>query len=231
MPTTQPLDEDELGDIFEGQLKPIAGFGQVAPQAPTPSAPKAAMPKATPRVEPAKQVAEPRTATEPETRHSPIKGTVRLTGIKAPNISLSGHKEQPQPSQQTVRNAVQTAPQKRENAYEDKDVLEAWKRFIRDNNAEHLLVNAMRAVEPRRVSGDTFCLAQSNVHLHYIREDIERLTRYVRNAAGNDNISFVFEEVSEDSPIVWNERELLQKMIEANPSMGEFIRDLKLKIM
>lgn len=219
MPTTQPLDEDELGDILGGPLKSIAGFAQ--PNiTPSGEAPRASVPK------PA--VAKP-SASKTEVPSTP---TVRkFKDLRSPSLSLNGNRAAPvkdtkssssQPAQSTVS---RSAP------YKPSDVEAAWNLFIDRNGAEYLLVNAMRMASPVHVSDNTFRIAQSNIHLGYIREHLQRLTKYVRDSVNNDNVVFELQEVSEDSPLAWNDRELIRHIIENNPDVGQFLTDLDLHIL
>ena len=89
----------------------------------------------------------------------------------------------------------------------------------------------MRMIKPERVADDTYRLAQSNIHLKYIGENMDRITAYVRAATGNSRVAFSLFEVSEDSPLAWNERELLRHIIEKSPEVEKFISGLGLKLM
>lgn len=225
MPTAQPLDEDELGDIFEGPLKSIAGFATTTP---TPQVKETAATKTVAAENPVSTVSQSET---PKTAGIP-KGNIRLTGIRTPGVGLSGfkHKEEESGGTPAVSAKGANGPA-RNGKYADEDVTAAWERFIKTNTAEHLLVNAMRVTSPKRIENDTFLLTQSAVHLGYISENLRRLTEYIRDAVGNDKIAFKLQEVSEDSPLIWNDRELLGHIIENNPTVGEFVTKLGLKLL
>lgn len=119
----------------------------------------------------------------------------------------------------------------RTGRYTDDDITAAWDKFIDLNPGEHLLINAMRMARPVRLSGDTFSVAQSKIHLGYIHEGMPRIRRFVRDKVMNDSVEFVLNEVSEDSPLAWNDRELVRHIVENNPAVGEFINALKLSIL
>lgn len=233
MPTTQPLDEDELGDIAEGPLKPIAAFSAPAaqPDAPTPVPAQGAHNANAPQPVPTAigtGVAAPiqSAQTAPATRFRP-------KGISTPGISLSGKSTFNKVPETAQNNPTHTeAPRQVLNTpYTESDVVKAWKAFIETYAAEHVLVNAMRASTPKLMGEDTFRIAQSSVHLDYISEHLVRITDFVHNFVHNSNIVFTLEEVSEDSPLVWCERELLEHMKESNPGLSDFITDLNLKLL
>ena len=53
----------------------------------------------------------------------------------------------------------------------------------------------------------------------------------LRNATLNDHINIMVEiNQGEASPHTWNERQVLQHMIENNPSLRDFIADMQLSI-
>ena len=216
MPTTQPLDKDELSDIVEGPIKSIAAFSQV-------SGSVERKPVASPQ-----PVAIREEASAPNSQRNGI----RLKNIKTPTLGLGGKEfvaqsEKPDvPADETV--ALRSV---RTTKYTPKEVSEAWQKFIDRNGGEHLLVNAMRLAFPQQIDGDVFRIAQSEIHLAYIRENLDRLMKFVRNELQNDQIQFRFEEVSQDSPLAWNDRELLKHIIESNPAIGKFIVDLDLHIL
>ena len=231
MPTTQPLD-DELGDFFEGPLKSIAVNAEnvtdadaekpVRKNEPSVSSQPAATPKATDTPQVGKTVtAAPGTS---------MQGNLKFSKLRTPSMGLNNDFRQ---TASTDTSAVSAQPSgvNNDKAYTDNDVLNAWSLFIENNKAEHLLTNAMRVATPVRLSDHTFRVAQSEIHLNYINENLNRITEFVRTRVGNSNITFVLEKVSKESPLVWNERELLQHMVEQNPSIKPFISQLNLKLI
>lgn len=144
-------------------------------------------------------------------------------------MSLSGASENSLPK--TPEKRTVAAGVKREAPYIDADILNAWQQFIDLNKPEHLLVNAMRVAVPDRLADHNYRVAQSSIHLNYIAENLARITAFVRDKVGNDNVAFTLQEVSAESPLVWNERELLQHIVEENPGVGKFISSLHLKLM
>ena len=216
MPTTQPLD-DELGDIAEGPLKSIAGFAQPGAQIKG-QAPRAAVPRlSTP---------QPQTAVA-----SVSTGARHFANVRTPSVGLNGvSATRATANAGTIAKNTVTSTPGRSSVYTEKDILTAWQQFIGANAAEHLLINAMKVVNPAPLGNDTYNIAQSNIHLTYIRDALGRITDYVRGFVNNDKVNFVLEEVSEDSPLVWNDREFLQHVAEEHPAVAKFIIDLGLTL-
>ena len=232
MPTTQPLDEDSIGDIAGGPLKPIAAFtqpvtGQVAGGDTRQPANSTAVYTQPPSVPSRDTVSSSHNQTAPQ----PPRGSFKPTGLNTPGISLSGKKPGAtgQPSSTTVSSTSKHSDNLNE-PYTDADIMKAWNAFIQQFASEHVLVNAMRMATPVRVSDDVFRIAQSKVHLDYISENLSRITSFIHSQIRNSKVTFTLEEVSEESPLVWNERELVANMIKANPTLADFIRHLKLKL-
>lgn len=89
----------------------------------------------------------------------------------------------------------------------------------------------MRMAQPVRHGSDCFSISQSRIHLGYIQEGMPDIIKFVRDKVMNDGVTFVLNEVSEDSPLAWNDRELIEHIVENNPAVGDFINSLKLSII
>lgn len=228
MPTTEPL--DDVGDDAGGPLEPIAEFAaalvggaEVSGQPPRATVPT---PRAT-TTAPGASAAAGRAQTPAA---SPA-GPRRFTSLRTPGVGLSGKRVAP--GAETSRDAATagTPHALRSASYPDADLVRAWKGFVAAHSGEHLLVNAMRAVTPTRLTGDKFRVAHSEVHIGLIGENIGRIRSEVADAVSNDHIEFVLEAVSEDSPLAWNDHELIRHIVEDNPQVGKFIETLKLSLL
>lgn len=154
--------------------------------------------------------------------------------MRSPGVSLSGQKAKLPGEDSAARQASApstVAVTAAKTPYTDSDISAAWQDFTVANSAEHLLINAMRAALPQRMAQDRYKVAQSRIHLGYISENIARITDFVRQKVKNEDVEFILEEVSEDSPLVWSERELLRHIVENNPATADFITSLKLSIL
>lgn len=154
---------------------------------------------------------------------------MRSTGIGDPGLRLTKT-----PRQQTddAKPTVDREKTQRESRdYTHQQLLDAWHEFIDTNRAEHLLTNAMKSVQLSPAADNVYEIAQSRIHLAYISENLARVTSFIRTKLHNDNISFAMREVSEDSPLAWNSRELLNHMVESNKGLSDFIKGLDLTLM
>ena len=88
----------------------------------------------------------------------------------------------------------------------------------------------MRTAMPVKIGTDTFRVAGSSVHLGYIRENLARITEFIHRVVENDSVMFELQEVSEDSPLAWNDRELLRHIVDDDAGVGNFIAGLKLSL-
>ena len=224
MPTTQPLDKEFLGDIDEGPLKTIAAST-------TDAKVQSVKPIVVPKTAASPAPPKPTTQSGPANVYSSAHGAVRLTNINAPHVGLN--KRAPQSNQNdTAKTPTVNAPRQSiaSKDYTEKDVIKAWQSFIEQHATEHLLVNAMRVAVPAKTGENVFRVAQSNVHLNYIRENLNSITDYIRRAVGNGALRFELHEVSEDSPMIWNSREVLQHIVKDNPEIADFILGLDLHL-
>lgn len=220
MPTTEPLDP---GDDAEGRLKPIAEFTAATT---TGTAPRAATPTASPTVAtPHPGVSSvPRVATSHFAASHP--GGLRTT-LRTPGVGLHGA---PPTAEKTSKAPVKGQHVVRTSPYTPDDLVRAWKDFIEANAPEHLLVNAMRAAIPKPAHDNVYAVTQSEVHIALIRDNLDRLVAYLRNALDNDSVELELAVVSEDSPLAWNDREFVNHLIADSPAMNEFIDILKLSL-
>lgn len=121
----------------------------------------------------------------------------------------------------------------RATAFTDADVTRAWDSYIESHQSLHLLANAMRMSRPER-KGDSdsiFTVTHSAVQIGFIREYLQDITASVRNTLNNDSITFEMNEVEEDSPLAWNDRELISHIIQDTPAVAEFTKEFQLKLI
>lgn len=226
MPTTEPLDP---GDDAEGRLKPIAEFTSAtttgtAPRAATPTASHTASSVAPrPTMSASPQHIQP----QPTTHTGAPRPMGLRTTLRTPGVSLHSTNTTTEDKPQTP---VKGQHVPRTEPFTPDDLVRAWRDFIDSNAPEHLLVNAMRAAIPKPAHDNVYNVTQSEVHIALIRDNLERLTAYLRNALNNDSVGLELAVVSEDSPLAWNDREFVNHLIADDPAMNEFIDILKLSL-
>ena len=126
-----------------------------------------------------------------------------------------------------------TAPHTvREASYTPEQFLGAWKEYIVQHPKEQILINTMRAGQPKAVSADTYVMTVENeMQQAVMAEAMASVLTHLRNSLSNDRITLsVVMNEGESSPLTWNEREVLSHMVENMPVLRDFIADFKLTI-
>lgn len=204
------------------------GYASKMPQ----STPRAAEPQPTPIATKSQSSAA---APYPSTPPPPAPSTPAFAGkrpLKKPatsTFSLSGahsRQSQAQPIQSSVTATLRDTP------YTPEQLNEAWKKFMSDHPQQHILVNTMRASFPTQIEGHTYrTMVENEKQLEEMTAAMPDILTSLRNATLNDKINIIVEiNQGEASPHTWNERQVLQHMIENNPSLRDFIADMQLKI-
>lgn len=224
MPTTQPLDP---GDDAEGQLKPIADFAKISQPAPRPSVPREPSPKPTPQPQP--QVPDQVSASQSVHFISTPGGKQHRTTLKIPHLTLSGRVNNPD-NNPTPR---QKSTPHRSTPFTDKDVINAWNAYAQAHPTEHVLINAMRSINPvRRDDQNIFDVVMVNqIQVDTINACMIEVLTHMRDSLQNDDFN-ISVSVSDGppSPDTWNDHEVLKYMLENKPDLAKFISTLSLNL-
>lgn len=228
-----PVNSGEGG----GQLQKIAATGQAAPtqqqQPARPSAPSGPLPTSTSpvRQQPASPSAPlpPSAPPAPQPAATPHRPTVKIGTGKT--FSITGRN--------AANGAGNAAPgqgtpvaQLRDAKYTVEQLNAGWQAFMKANPTCHILVNTMRASYPALVEGHTYrVMVENEKQREELETHMQPLLATLRDATANDHIRITIElNQGEASPHTWNEREVLQHMVEKNPEMRDFIESLQLSI-
>lgn len=220
MPTTEPLDID--GDLG-GQLEYIAAMHGAAPAAP-------ATPTVTHRPTAAPQPAAPaRTAVAaPAASGTTIHGGLR-TNLRTPGVSLRrGIIRQ----DDTLKQAAVATD--RSKTFDDAAFAGAWQAYIDANPTQRIVINTMRACVPTRKTADTphyTMRVENNIQIEQMKAAMPHLMQYLHNALSNDQVTIDFEvaDVS-DSPMSWDQREVLAHILESHPTLRGAIEAFDFKL-
>ena len=207
----------------EGQLKPIPRPAD-APAAPAPQpAPQAAAAQPTSRPSAPRPVAQPSAPPSGGQRPRPRVGL-------GPSFSISGG-GRPAAAAQTYSGGPQTSA-RRSEAYTEEQLQAAWQAYIDANPHAHILINTMRASRPVHAGGDHYTMTVENeMQRSTMGNYMGGILQAIRDALRNDSVSIdVKINEGESAPYTWNERDLLKHMVEAQPSLGDFIQTLRLKL-
>lgn len=234
-----PSQDDSRGSDG-GQLQKISAAQQPRPQAqaqpqarpqmqqPPAQAPQTVQPAAATHTAPAAPVSVPPPPPAPAGVR-PAAKTVKRVGAQTFSLHSNGAPQQPG---QAPAQTVAAAPAQRTDAFTREQLNAAWQEFMSANPARHILVNTMRASFPTQVEGAAYKMMIENEKQ---REEMESmlpsLLAHLRDRLRNDLFTLSIEiNQGEASPHTWNERQVLNHMVENTPILGELINDFGLTI-
>lgn len=222
---------DETSGNGDGRLKkiavPAASAAASQPASPSPQhtvTPPAATQPAS--VTPAPAPAPPHMVRTPSTRRT----TLQTGGRTPASFSIS---------QSTVSSGVAepaatfSAPAAlRDEAFDNDALHSAWQRFMDARPTERILVNTMRASFPQLKEGRSYLMKVENEkQSELMMQSMPRLLAFVRDALRNDYFTLAVEiNQGESSPHTWNDREVMDHMLETIPALNEFVDTFKLTV-
>ncbi|MDE7092073.1 MAG: hypothetical protein K2O43_01435, partial [Muribaculaceae bacterium] len=173
------------------------------------------------------QVRHPQPTPPPPTRPQGQRAGSRIN--RGP--SLSDLNRKPEEEMQNVV-AEATASEMRRGVYSIDDVKDAWYKFMNARPSEHILINTMRASEPVQVEGDSFKITVENrVQTDMMMSMKPTIEVFMRDCLKNDFWTMSVEEnQGVGSPRTWNEKEVLDKLIEENESVRKLVSTFKLTL-
>lgn len=211
-----------------GQLKPLeSGNATVVAAQSRQTAPstEASAPKPAPAV-PVRQAAPaPKTVhPAPASTHSAEKpaysaSELSLGSLRRPHTAVA---ETPQPYAQV---------QKRDKAYTDADIARVWSTTIALSQLGKMLTSILNANLPVRDSGDSFVIrVPSQIMADSIQGVLPKLQKNIRDALGNDNVSFAVEVCEMELPKnLWTDDRVLDEIVSEHPGVRHLIEKFKLR--
>lgn len=179
-------------------------------------------PQAAVAAEPAPEPLQPKPTTQqpiapsPQTGDRPRKGAARRT--ISLNLQTDGERQQEQ----------------RCEPVSDQAFMQAWTRYISLNGDQHILCDAMSKGRPERISEFEYkVLVQHPAQLQAFELAMPRLIEFLRNELRND---FLAVRAEIDSSVAVGPQQLppaefLKKIVETNPVMGQFLKDIQGEIV
>ncbi len=161
---------------------------------------------------------------------SPASSVTRISGIKAPKISLRGGIETTETQRAESNNTTPKHP--RETPYTTDALDTVWETYINGHPKAHILVNTMRTARPQRIENDRFSITVENPgQLDLMEQAMPDILKYIHDALANDLITIsVNVNTGESAPYTWSERDVLARMVETTPMLKKFIEDFKLTL-
>ena len=223
-----------------GQLQKIADSN--TPSAPVQQAATTAAAPAAPNVQPKTPVtATPaQTSTSAASLQKPVtsplpppaappagKRIIKKTGIGT--FSISGNDGN---TSQQSSSLTPAATQQRDAAYTPEQLNSAWQSYIKAHPTSHILINTMRASFPSPMEGHTYrVMVENEKQREEMMSAMPSILSTLHDATSNDHIMITVEiNQGEASPHTWNERQVLNHMVENNPGLRDFIDDMQLTI-
>lgn len=159
-------------------------------------------------------------------------GQTRRTSLGIPHLSLKGNHHSSAETK-TAATTVSAPAAPLSEFFTDADVDRQWEAFIVGHDSLHLLANAMRMARPARKdpSKPLFTITHSSVQIGFIREYLREITDFIRREVRNDSVEFELIEIEEDSPLAWNDRELIRHIINDTPAVADFAKEFQLKLI
>lgn len=230
-PATPPFDSLDrtppLGDpAVRNPASPSATVAAVSapPQTPQPAAQHAPEAPAPPQQlrEPAQQYA-PQTYAQPQ---PPAPAAPRPRPLNRPSsFRLTDTSPQAKAAATTLQ--PRTAPVTPEG------FLQAWGQFIANNPSLHILVNAMRSATPQPAGDNAYRIVVDHPAQQQAFElSMTKLVEYLRNSLSNDLLTLKVD--INTTPVGARQlppREFLKKVVEANPSMAQFLHDINAEMV
>ncbi len=120
----------------------------------------------------------------------------------------------------------------REKSYTQDQLNKAWQEYMRSRPTEHILVNTMRASYPSQIGDNTYkMMVENDMQRTVMDQASPSLHKFMRDALQNDRFSVTVElNEGSASPHTWNEREVLNHLVENIPALRGFIDELGLTL-
>lgn len=128
--------------------------------------------------------------------------------------------------------ATATRVELRNNSYSDSALDMTWETYIQSHPTSHILINTMRMARPQRIGEHLYLVKVENPGQQTLMEQaMPDIMDHIHRSLGNDYIKITIAiNEGEAAPHTWNEREVLNHIIETTPYFKTFCDDLGLKL-
>lgn len=134
----------------------------------------------------------------------------------------------------TAQAETERVKENRREAVTDDGFLQAWRKYIGLNSDQHILCDAMAKARPERAAEFEYrVLVQHPAQLQAFELAMPKLMEFLRDELNNDFLTVRAEidtSVS-DAPVQLPPAEFLKKIVETNPIMGKFLKDIQGEIV
>ncbi len=121
----------------------------------------------------------------------------------------------------------------RSEPYTEADVLKAWAGCMAAHPTEHVLVGIMDMSKPSLGDNGRYSITVgSGFEADHMREHLGQVLKTMRDLLKNDDWTFDIQISDEGpAPMFWNERQVLDYMLENYPRIREFYKEMKLSFI
>lgn len=184
-------------------------------------------------------VPKPDPAESVRQEHSPAPQPVQSVTTPIPSQQTL-HAERPRKAaaHRTISlNSQGEAERIRENRHEavtDDAFMQAWRKYISLNSEQHILCDAMSKARPERGAEFEYkVMVQHPAQLQAFESAMPRLMEFMRNELRNDFLAVRAEIDTSNAgdPVQLPPSEFLKKIVETNPVMGQFLKNIQGEIV
>ena len=127
----------------------------------------------------------------------------------------------------------ETVAEHRTEPYTEADVLKAWTGCMAAHPTEHVLVGIMDMSKPSLGDNGRYSITVgSGFEADHMREHLGQVLKTMRDLLKNDDWTFDIQISDEGpAPMFWNERQVLDYMLENYPRIRDFYKEMKLSFI
>ncbi len=200
------------------QAKPTPATSQPQPERPiAPQQPTSPTPTAAPR----------------QIRPQPTVQIKSTGGMRSSGLSLRNINDIASGTTTETAKSQNVGGQKNSARFSTERLHEVWQGYMDARPSEKRLVNTMRASLPK-IGDDTTTLTivvENELQRVMMEEEKSRLLPYLHKNLNNDFVTLNVEvNAGEGNPRTWTDREVYQHLLEKNPQMADFVKELDLRL-
>ncbi|MDE6371494.1 MAG: hypothetical protein K2K92_08410, partial [Duncaniella sp.] len=160
---------------------------------------------------------------------------VRKAGVETFSIA-SGPANNTTGSTQVPTTSSQTPASQRISPYTIEQLHKAWQSFMSAHPTHHILINTMRASFPTAkdqagAPHSYVMMVENEKQREEMLSHLPEIHSMLHDSLDNDLVSITVElNQGEASPHTWNERQVLQHMLDTNPEMRSLVESFQLTI-
>lgn len=174
----------------------------------------------------------------PPPSHAPIRQqpTIQIKSISnspGSRLSLRNINDPDSPTTNSPGSSKVSSKPANDHRFSTERLHEVWQRYMDERPTEKRLVNTMRASMPSIGSDMTTLtiVVENELQRSLMEEEKARLIPYLHKNLDNDFVTLdVKVNAGDGSPRTWTDREVYMHLLEKNPQMADFIKEMDLRL-